>query len=191
MEEAGFLTVGPLQLPMKYVVPWMIFVMLVISCMICFMPWGMESRFTSIFFWFFLFFGWFVALPGTLGLMALISRSIAKEGDYFKVDMASRTLELCQLGRTIKASEIIAITLLTRWYRYQYVDGRGPWTKTCQTGVLVRTQDGRVELCPVLRQSQVPSSKSSQWADRLAGIFQVPVRQIALSKSETRELNDC
>jgi hypothetical protein len=184
VEEAGLLTVRPWLVPMKYMVPWGIFVMVVITCTSYFMEHGkLDSSLVA-----FLLFGWLVCLPGLLVLLAVFNRLVAKKGDYFKVDMARRTLELCQVGRTLKASEIIAVTLLTRWYR-----SHGVWRKTYQTGVLVRTQDNRVELYPVVRElgENVPSYKRSQWADRLASIFQVPVRRIELSRSESRALNDC
>jgi hypothetical protein len=161
--------------------------------MICFMPWGANDRFSSVFFWLFLFFGWFLALPGTLGLFAVVNRSMSKAGDYFRVDMPRRTLELCRAGRTIKGDDIIAVTLLNRWYRVHYVDGNGPWTRIYQTGVLVRAPDNRVEFCPVVCQTgeNVPSYQRSRWADRLASIFQVAVRSVELSRTESRALNDC
>jgi hypothetical protein len=158
--------------------------MVVISCMAYFMEHGkLDSLLVA-----FLLIGWLVCLPGLLVVLAVVSRLVAQKGDYLKVDMARRTLELCQVGRTLKASEIIAFTLLTRWYR-----SSGAWNKTYQAGVLVRTPDNRVELLPVVRElgENVPSSKKSQWADRLASIFQVPVRRIELSRSESRALNDC
>jgi hypothetical protein len=184
VEEAGSLTLRPKLIPMKYLAPWMILVMVGITCLICFMLWGADDRLSSFFFWFFLLFGWFVALPGTLAVLASVNHSMAKHGDYFKVDMAHRTLEVRRLGRTFQASEIIAVTLLTRW----------GWSDIIyQTGVLVRTQDNRVELCRVVCQTgeNVHSSQKSRWADRLASIFQVPVRSVELSRSESRALNDC
>ncbi len=184
VEEAGLLTLRPKLIPMKYVIPWMILVMVGITCMVCFMLWVTNDRFSSGFFWLFLFSGWFVALPVTLAVFAAVNHSMAKYGDYFKVDMARRTLEVRQLGRTFKASEIFAITLLTRWRWSDIIH---------QTGVLVRTQDNRVELCRVVCQTgeNIHISQRSKWADQLASIFQVPVRRIELSKSESRELNDC
>jgi hypothetical protein len=188
VEEAGILTARPWRIPMKFMVPWVILTLLLISILAVYFY---HPR--DIFLWLFLAFGWFICLPGLLGLLAVFNRMAAKQGDYFKVDTERRTLELCQVDRTIKANEIIAITLLTRWYRYQFVDGRGAWNKTYQTGVLVRTQDNRVELHPVVRENRenVPSSKKSKWADRLANIFQVPIRQIELTRSESLALNDC
>jgi hypothetical protein len=188
VEEAELLTVRPTLIPKKYIVPWMIIVLVLITFMMCIMQWGPENRFHSIFFWFFLVSGWFVALPVTLGLFAAVNHSQAKKGDCFKIDMARRTLELCRLGRTLKAGEIIAIILLTRWYRHA-----GEWNQTYQTGVLVRAQENRVELYPAVCElgENVPSSKKSRWAEQLASIFQVPVRRIELSRSESRALNDC
>jgi hypothetical protein len=184
VEEAGLLTASPRLVPMKFVVPWMLFTAVAITCMMCFFFDGPR-----VFFWLLMGMLWLLALPTLLGLLALINRHMAKKGDHFRVDMTRRTLELCRIGRTLKASEIIAITLLTRWYR----GGGGQWSKTHQTGVLLRTPDGRAELCPVVRElgENTPSFRKSTWADRLAAIFQVPVRRIELNKSESRALNDC
>jgi hypothetical protein len=182
VENEESLTVRPWQFPMKYMVPWGIFVMVVISCMSYFM----EGGNLDLLVWLMLLFGWLVCLPGTLAVMVVINRAFGKKGDHFRVNMSRRTLELCRIGRTVTASEIIAITLLGRWYRH------GAWEKTYQTGVLVRTRD-KVEFYPLVRESgeNVPASKRSKWADRLADIFQAPVRRIELSKSESRALNDC
>jgi hypothetical protein len=188
VEEAGLLTVRPWLFPMKVVVTWMVFIAAVITGMTCFMPLVEHEKpdFSSLAF--FSFFLWFVCLPGFLGLLALVNRSLAKKGDYFKVDTDRRTLELCRVGRTLKADEIIAVTMLTRWYR-----NAGGFQKTHQTGVLVRTPNSGLELYPVIRElgENVQSSGSSNWADRLARIFQVPIRRIELSRSESRALNDC
>jgi hypothetical protein len=188
-EESGLLIARPWFIPMKYLTPWIIIVMIILTGVLCFMEHGKLDTFSVAF----LLFGWLVCLPGLLIFLAVFNRLAAKKGDYFKANMVRRTLELCRVGRTINASEIIAVTLLTRWYRYHFVDGRGPWEKIFQTGVLVRMPNGRVELYPVVREigENVPSSKNSKWADRLADIFHVPVRRIELSRSESRELNDC
>ena len=184
IEDEESLTMRPWLIPMRIMVPWSIFVMVVITCMSYFMEGGSLDLLVLLV----LLFGWLVCLPGMLAVMAVINRAFGKKGDYFKVYTSRRTLELCRVGRTLKGSEIIAVTLLTRWYRHA-----GAWNKTYQTGVLVRTRDSKVELCPLVRElgENAPSSRSSKWADRLAGIFGVPVRRIELSKSESRELNDC
>jgi hypothetical protein len=192
VEEAGLLIVRPWLFPVKLVTAWMVFIALVITGVMCFMPLIEHKKleFSSVlFFWLPLLFLWFISLPGLLGLLAVVNRSFAKKGDYFKVDMARRTLELCRIGRTINASEIIAVTLLTRWYRLAH----GGWSMTHATGILVRTQGNRVELYPVVRElgENVPSSRKSKWAERLASIFQTPIRRIELSRSESRALNDC
>lgn len=192
VEEAGVLTVRPWLFPMKVITAWMILVAIAITCMMCFGTSLLEHRredFLSPIFWAMLLLLWVLALPGFLGVLALINRSFAKKGDYFKVDLARHTLELCRVSRTIKASEIIAITLLTRWY----CNAGGVWQKTHQTGVLVRTEDNATQLYPVVRElgENVPSPRRSKWADRLANVFQVPIRQVEVSRPESRVLNDC
>lgn len=184
VEEGGLLTVRPWLFPMKFVMPWMLFTLIAITVMAVYLLRGQ-----GVFLWLFLAFGWFLCLPSFLGLLAVINRSFAKKGDYFKVDMARRTLELCRVGRTLRGTEIIAVTLVTRWY----CNAGGVWSQTHQTGVLVRTRDNHVELYPVVRElgENLPASKRSKWANRLASIFQVPVRQIELSRSESRALGDC
>jgi hypothetical protein len=182
VEEAGVLTVRPMQLRMKYIVPWMIFVMAAITCMACFLERGKPRSLVA-----FLLMGWLVALPCFLAISAALSRWIAKKGDYFRVDTSRRTLELCRAGRTIQGSDIVAIILLSRWHRW------GPWRRIFQTGVLVREPGGRMELYPIVCETieNTPSYKKSLWADRLANIFPVPVRHIELSKAESQALNDC
>ena len=180
------LTVRPWLFPMKYLAPWMVFVLVMMTCMSIFMENG-KLDMVSVFG---LLFGWVVCLPGLLGLLVAMNRSFAKKGDFFKVDVANRTLELCRVGRTLKASEIAAFAILTRWYR---CNGGSMWTETHQTSVLVRSQDSRIDLYPLVRvlAENVNSSQKSQWADRLATVFDVPVRRIELSRSESRALNDC
>ena len=188
VEEGGVLTVRPQLLPMGYMVPWMIFVAAVMTCMACFMPWPeAENRFSSMAFWFNLFFGWCLMISATLGL-ALVNHMLVKAGDCFRVDLAHRRLELCRRGRAVEASELVAVTLLSRYY-----DLVGAWASIYQTGVLVRSPDKRVELLPVVTETcdNIRSSQRSRWADRLASIFQVPVRRIELNKSESKALNDC
>ena len=186
VEEGESLVVRPWLFPMRFIAPWMVLTMAAITVMLFFL----YGKF-DVFAWLFLAIGWFVCLPGFLGLLTVMNRSFAQKGDYFKVDMARRTLEVCRLGVTVKASDIIAITLLTRWYRIA-----GEWAETFQTGVLVRARDQQIELYPLVRIARraghsIPSSMKSEWAIRLAGIFQVPIRRIELSKSESLALNDC
>lgn len=183
-EEAGLLTVRPWLFPMKFVVPWMVFTLLVITVLVM---WFFSLRNPLL--WAGLAMGWLGALPMFLGLLAVINRSFAKKGDYFRVDLARRTLELCRAGQTVEARQIVAITLLDRWYRH----AGGAWDKTYQTGVLVRNPDNQVAHYPLVRElaENVSRFKKSRWAERLADIFQVPLRQIELSRSESRGLNDC
>jgi hypothetical protein len=189
VETDGVLTVRPIQLRMKYMVPWTIFTMTAITCMAFFMEHWKPDVLVIVF----LALGWLVALPVFLAISVFFSRSIAKAGDCFKVDLSRRTLELCRAGRTAQGSEIIAIVLLSRWYRRSYVDGRGPWQRIFQTGVLLRGPDSRMELYPLVYETNenTPAYKRSKWADRLVNIFPVPLRRIELSKSESQALNDC
>ncbi len=147
---------------------------------------------------------WLIGLPSFLCFVFFFNRQIAKGGDYFKVDGASHALEICRIGRTFRAGEIIAFTELTRWHRWRrYV---GKWQKTRQTGVLVRSPNQHVELYPVIRDREIELSfgvasfvvasfplrtRRVSWAERLAGVFQVPIRRIELSKAESKALNDC
>ena len=182
-EEGGLLTVRPWLFPMKFVAPWMVFTLVVGTAATIYVHHPLDAAL-----WWFLAFGWLLCLPATLALMIAINRSLAKKGDLFKVDSARRTLELCRAGRTIKADEIVAFTMLTRWYR----DASGTWDERNQTSVLVRLPNHRFELYPVVRgSSQNWQLRKLTWADRLANIFQVPVRRIELNRSESRELNDC
>jgi hypothetical protein len=191
VEEAGVLTASPWLFPMKYIVPWMLFVAIVITCVLCFVSisqYKKADHLSAGFLCFMLLLLWFAALPSFLGILAAMNRSFAKKGDYFKIDMARRTLELCRLDRTLKAGEIVALVVLTRWYR-----GHGEWQKTHQTGVLARGHGSCVDFFPLVRElgENIRSSRKTKWANRIAEIFQVPVRQIELNRSESKALNDC
>jgi hypothetical protein len=183
VEEAQMLTLRPKMIPLKVLAPWIVLIMAGMTCMICFMPWGAGDRLSSVFFWFFLAFGWLVVLPGMLAVFAIVNRMMARHGDYVQLDSAHRTLEVRRLGRTFAAGEVLAVTLLTRWYHSDIL---------YQTGILVRTPDHRVEFCRVVCESSedVPSCAKSRWADRLASVFQVPVRTQELSPSESHKLDD-
>ena len=189
VETDGLLTVRLMQLRMKYIVPWMIFTMAAITGMTYYMEHGkLDGLVVAI-----LLMGWLIALPAFLAISAFLSRSIAKAGDYFKVDLSRRTLELCRAGRTVQGSEILAIVLLSRWYRMNYIDGKGPWLRIFQTGILFRAPGDRVDVYPLLYETteNTPAYKRSKWADRLTSIFPAPLRRIELSKSESQALNDC
>jgi hypothetical protein len=188
VETDGIITVSPRLVPMKFVVPWMLFVGIVITCMIIFMPLIENKKpdlsplalgLMSVL--------WLGAIPGVLGLLFLLNSAFAKKGDYFKVDTTRRTLELCQPGLTFKFDQIAAVIELSRWYRRC----GGILEYTLQTSVLIRKPDGQFDLFPVLREIDVPVFGKAKWADRLAAIFQSPVRRINLTRSESRQLNDC
>ena len=80
VETDGVLTVRPMQLRMKYIAPWMIFVMAAITCMTYFMEHGKLEGLTVVF----LLLGWLVAVPVFLAISAFLSRSIAKAGRLFQ-----------------------------------------------------------------------------------------------------------
>jgi len=187
VEEAGILTVRPWLIPMKWAATWMIFVGVIASCMIAWAYLKLDlDRLMAAFLLFMLVGTWAVGIPSFLGILLLLNRAFAKKGDYVRCDIQRRTLELCQVGRTLAAGEIVAFSEVLRWYRQSDV-----WDQTQQTGVLVRGQDGGVVMYPLFRELDIPIFGKPRRADRLAGIFQVPVRRIKLSKSESRALHDC
>jgi hypothetical protein len=198
-ETNGVLTASPWLLPVKWVVSMFILADVAFTCVICLTAASRQNNPDSVFWpiWFVLLLTWFVGLPVSLYFLFLFNRYLAKDGDYFKVDRARRTLELCRVGRTLKADEIIAFTKLSRWHRWPSYGGK--WKRTHQTGVLVRIPNRQVELHPLVTVNEVPLlgtslplwKASSSWAERLANIFQVPVRGITLSKAASRELKDC
>jgi hypothetical protein len=197
-EEGGVLVARPWVLPMKWIVIWLFFVAVGLTCFMCVdLCWEHEGRMNPSDVYFFglcLLLMWLVVVPGILLVLAFIRRTLAKRAeqrDFFKVDTSRRTLELCPVGRTFKAGEIIAFTVVARWYRN--VNMANEWKGALQTGVLVRASNNRVEHYPLIHgwSETTLSSKRSKCADRLAGIFCVPVRRIELNKFESCALNDC
>jgi hypothetical protein len=142
-----------------------------------------NPAFFEIAFWAGLAFTWLFLIPFWWIVLLVINRWIADKDDLLRVDPQRRTLELCQPGRTLRAAEILAFTDVFRYYRR---DRGGELCGKSQTGVLLRGQNSRAELLAL-----VDGSTRPPLADRLAGIFQTPVRRIKLSKSESRALNDC
>jgi hypothetical protein len=187
VEEAGVLRVRPVPLRLKYAVPGLV----TFTALITGVPYFLQRGKIEAFMLAFLGMGWLLVFPTLLAAMIFISRSIEKGGDIFRFDPMQRLLELCRAGRTFKPGEIVAVTLLTRWYLGSDSDGRS-WIKTHQTGVLVRGPGREVEHYPVVSQqsTRLPTYQKLSWADRLAAIFQVPVRRIELSLRESRALND-
>jgi hypothetical protein len=184
VEESGMLIARPWMIPLWFVTLFIVLVFAGITIMVVFTIRDLDSIV-----WLALASGWFVGLPAFLGIAAVLHHSFAKKGDYFRVNLALRTLELCRAGRTFTASEIISITLLTRWVCLPGCE----WGMAHQTGVLVRTRDNRVELYPLVHDvgEHMSPSRRAKWADRLAAIFRVPVRRIELNKAASRALNDC
>jgi hypothetical protein len=198
VEEAGVLIARPWVLPMKWIVIWLVIFTLGLTCWACVVLFlGHENKMNPSdvqSFCFYLSLMWLVGVPGMLAVLWRIRRSLAekaKKGDYFKVDMSRRTLELCSAGRTFKAGEIVAFTVLSR--RCRIVDLGNEWKSTLQTGVLVRAANNRLEHYPILHEwaDAGLTAKRAKWADRLVGIFCVPVRRIELNHPESLALNDC
>jgi hypothetical protein len=187
----------PWVLPMKWIVIWLVIVTAGLTCWICvslFMECSGTMNASDVrFFCIGISLIWLVLVPGMYSMLACIRRRLAekaKEGDYFRVDMSRRTLELRSVGRTFKASEIIAFTVLCRWCRN--ADAAGEWKGARQMGVLIRTPNNRVEHFPIVHGwSDTPLSRGPKWIDRLAGIFCVPLRRIELNQFDSRALSDC
>ena len=182
IETSESIVARPWLFPMKFVVPWMLFV----AAMITAIPWIARyfgSRMSGVEILIVIVGTWLFALPGFLGLTVLINHVFAKKGDYFRVDKLHRTLELPQVHKTITASEILAFTEIFRWYR---------WDATRQAGVLVKTPDGQCILYPMFRELEENGYKQgSQLMALLVQIFRVPVRQVTLNKQESKALKDC
>jgi hypothetical protein len=127
-------------------------------------------------FWLIVVFWWIVLI--------IINRCLAASDDFLRVDTMKRTLDLCRNGRTFRASEILAITEVFRWSRY---DRRGgEWMSNLQTGVLVRADNTEMELHILVEGETRPPL-----TERLAEILHVPIRRVTLDKSESKALNDC
>jgi hypothetical protein len=121
-----------------------------------------------------------------------------KNNDFFKIDISRRRLELYRIGRAASADEIVAFSELIRWQRRNlWVDY---WRKVRQTDVLVHGPNRCVQWHPLIccYESQWSSllsvlqicKRRTSLADRLANIFQKPVRRITLDKKESKALND-
>lgn len=124
------------------------------------------------------------------------NRCLCGRDDLFRVDHGRRTLELCRIGRTFKASEIVAFVDLTRWHRRYRVEIQ--WYRIRQTAVLTRSPSRQIELYPMIHDIEIPVLWMSlplfrqvPWGERLANMFLVPLRRISLNQSESRALNDC
>jgi hypothetical protein len=127
---------------------------------------------------------WLIIIPLGAIVLAVVNRHLAEAGDFLRVDMTGRVLELCRAGRTVPSAEILAFTEVSRYFRY---DRRwGEWMGKRQTGVLVSAANGGAELIALMDGPSHPPL-----ADRLANIFKVPVRRIKLSRDESRALEDC
>jgi hypothetical protein len=183
VEGPGTFRVSPAKLPTIGII---VFTTLGASALTAWMFYMMRSEnqplnIIDVGFWIFITGIWLVIIPVCLVALVVINRRIAKTEDFLRVDTTKRTLELCRDARTYRAADIVAFTELTRWLR-----GAEGWGKTQLTGVLVRTANGGVELYPLADVKSRPPL-----ADRLVSIFQVPIRRIELSRSESRALNDC
>lgn len=197
-EEGGMLIARPWVLPMK----WILLGLAIITFLglVCWVPvilnlghggkMNSTDLHTFCFYWFLV---WLAAMVGMLLTAVSVRRTLIKninKREFFKIDMLRRTLELCSAGRTFKAGEIVGFTVLSRRCRS---GSDNDWKGTRQTGVLVRTPNGLVEHFALLHEWAETglTAEKSKWADRLAGIFCVPVRRISLNLKESRELKDC
>jgi len=194
IEASNTLVARPGLIPMRFLVPWMLFIGLLITAS----PWivrhfdrnALPNPVSVPAFWLLIGGTWLLALPAFLGLMACMNRAFAKKGDYFRVDKSARTLEIRGVRRTFSAHDILAFTEVSRWCRYGHV----PWESTRQAGVLVRVPGGHVELHPLFRElaRDIPLfGRRIDLVDQLSRLFQVPVRRVTLDRRESRSLMDC
>ncbi|MBI3412044.1 MAG: hypothetical protein HY040_27250 [Planctomycetes bacterium] len=184
VETPDILLARPGLIPMKFVLPWM----LVIGAVITLMPWiapQFGGRFEGPIAWLMLAVMWGLVIPAFLGILLLGNRHFAKKGDYFRADKLDPHLEIPRLGRTFGADQILAITELSRWFKHL-----GAWEWTRQIGILVRGSDCQVEQHPLVRVNEVEWWRR-RLSDRIADIFQVPVRRIELKWGASRRLKDC
>jgi hypothetical protein len=206
VETGGDVLASPRVLPIKWILAGLIVLCAIQTCFWCvvYVSHHSDPKWTAGFLVLVLLLIWLVQLPLVVGILFLCNRWLGRDGDYFRISGANRTLELCRFGRTVKAGEIIGFVELMRWRRLlRYVGG---WHRTRQTSVMIRDADRRVELYPLIhererelridvvgiRVASLPLRRRElPWADRLAGTFQVPVRRITLTKSESKALNDC
>jgi hypothetical protein len=172
----------PWMIPIKYMVPWILFVASIITAVLWFARYY-SSGLSVTLVWGMIALLWLGAVPGFLGMILFINHEAAKRSDLFKVDKLLRTLELPQVHKTITASEILAFTENYRWCHLDY---------TRQAGVLIKTPEGQCELYPMFREVQENGYKQGdQLIAQLVRIFQVPVRKVTLNKEESKALKDC
>lgn len=180
VNQPDLLIVKPWLIPIKPLMLFGVVLFLVISV-------GLAIGTSGVLFWGMLVLLWLLVFPALFGLMAEINESFKKKGDFYRVDLQRRTLEICRAGQIVQAKQIIAFTFLSRWYR----DHNG-WTKTHQTGVLIQGSNGKIDHYPLVRElaENTVRSKVSKWADQLVEVFSVPTRHVELNRSESAALND-
>jgi hypothetical protein len=115
---------------------------------------------------------------GFFGFMRFVDYLFSTLGDYARINTSQQTLTLCRANRTFQANQIIAFTCLTRYC----FSNRNGWCRVRQIGILARIENQCVEWHPILYGRDL--------ADRLAGVFQKPVRRMELDKKESKALND-
>lgn len=190
VEAGGILRVVPEQWPTTWIVATTLPVAVLFTAVPIFLEFGSSSGSSlfdmlfAVFLWAWFAFIWLVLMPLVAVVPIVVNHYKRKADDFLRVDMTRRVLELCRADRTLRSTEILAFTEVSRFLR---LDRRGgEWLGNLQTGVLVRTANGGTELLAL-----ADGMRRQRLADRLASVFQVPVRRIKLSKSESRALNDC
>lgn len=177
------LVARPGLIPMRFAATWLIVIASAITAGLWWIPAGgrlagpqLNLAMTALV--------WLAVVPAFLGVLAAINRHFAGKGDYFRADKAGRRLELCPLGRTLDAGEIVAFTEVSRWFMNPLVRS---WDWTRQVGAVVRHPSGGYELLPLVREMEVRPFRP-RLADQLAAIFDVPVRRIRVSWRDSRSL---
>jgi MFS family permease len=151
------------------------------------MPWLaplIGASFDDRFVWAAIALLWCGIVPAMLAIFIAADRSLRNMGDSFLLNKTQKTLELCQLGRIVHASEIRSPVELSRFY---FAFGEWNWTR--QVSALVRDESGGFELLPIARENVVRPFGISL-ADQLAGIFGVDVRRISLTRAQSKRLPD-
>jgi hypothetical protein len=181
-ETNGVLSAKPRPIPMKFIVPWMIFIAVVITAM----PWIVRlfgKRISGPEFWVIIPVIWLFVLPTFLGILHTVNKHFAAEMDYFRLHRHRQTLDLPHSGVELEAGRIEYLTEVKRWYS----NGSG-WSHIVQINVLARRDGGGFDLFPVVRAPNAIFSRST--ADQLARLLNTKVRRVKLSMRQSRALCD-
>lgn len=186
VETDGLLRIRLASMPVTWIMLSMILGAVLISGLMILISRSDHNRppFFEVFFWGFLAFIWLLLVPFWCAVLFVVNHQIAAKDDSVRVDAVRRTLELCEAGSTLSAADLLAITEISRFYCDRGYSGK--WLPKLQTGVLVRSGDAAVELHALIDGKTRPPA-----AERLAGVLQLPVRRITLTKAESQALHDC